>query len=410
MKTGNTRNIRKDIVLFLLILALTLTACAAPTPTPPPTITAGPTVIVTTSTPSPAPTPSPTPDTLLPREAFWVGVQGYSDRVLALSPGQPEVIVTLPINEGQQASDPVASTDGRWLAYIVWNDDGPQRGVALWDLTQQNARLVASALPGYRITQLLFSRGDPATLVMVQVQQDIALEDADWRIEAIPTGDGTPLTLLTRFERPDDPPPDVIAWTADLLLLDAGPQSGIIAYAPASGVARVLVPAGARGMARVSLSPGETALLYLSRSENARQGEPTDLAVLHDLRLRTDTDLLPPERYAVFGAHWAEDGAVLLDLYDRAAAGSQPAQAWAHLDPAEPGLWEVVRAGVGQEALFDYRPWKNGVAYTTLNTGDPAGWGLVIVPDFSTPESVEVLPLTGLEDVSEGAPVLLYVP
>src|SRR5574341_796643 len=143
-----------------LILALMLSGCAAPTATPR-TITSTPDFTAT-------PPPTPTPAQALNPDALWIASDAPSRQVIVASPDGDVTSISLPLNEGQTASEMAASPDGHYLAYIVWNSDIEQYGIAMWNLAEPFARLIVQPLPGYGIVSLMFS-ADSETLLYVQM-------------------------------------------------------------------------------------------------------------------------------------------------------------------------------------------------------------------------------------------------
>src|SRR5688572_5287870 len=122
-------------LICIVSLALVMAACTTPPPTTSPTPEPTPTR-------TPRPTSTPVPQPVLSPDAFWVAADGRSTLVQEVRPNSEARTIPLPLNEGQTASDLIASSDGAYLAYLVWNEDGTQHGIASWKLIEPNARLI----------------------------------------------------------------------------------------------------------------------------------------------------------------------------------------------------------------------------------------------------------------------------
>ncbi len=265
-----------------------LVGCGAPA-TVQPTL---PPIDIVTATATEADTPTPAPVSALDPAQIWVGVEGTGDSIASVAADETVTRVHVPLNEGQLASNLVASADGRLVAYLVITGDNEEHGIAVWDPTEPNARLVMSPLPGYRIIALMLA-SDASGLAYVQVQDGKPLASADWRIDRVPPGGGEP-TLLADREMLDDVAPLVpFAWIADgPLLLNAavpGPEpGGIYAVSPDGSGGRLLLTLDDQALALPKLSPNGTLLAYLA----AAGGSPhtADIARVVDLRLDQNSD------------------------------------------------------------------------------------------------------------------------
>jgi len=325
--------------------------------------------------------------------------------------------VALPLNENQRASDMVASRDGQFLAYLVWEGDA-QHGVAAWDTSGPNARLVARPIEGYRITGVTLL-DDASYLLVTQVQADLPLGSADWRIEAVDPRGGDPFLLLGRDALESSFPPEPLAWLRDGPLLvnlrDVdGTSRGMYAYDPASGQSRLLIEGGPGAAVHApQLAPEGARIAYLTLNpdllpEGAQM--PHNTLVVYDLRLGEGSAMPPPQGYAILSALWHPDGErLLLDLLDLTAEPGA-GQRWALVRVGEPQPWTLYDAGPDRARLFDLRPFGEGVIYTTLPDADglPA---LVFVDELleDAPASVRVTPLETFRD-AEGAPVIIFTP
>ncbi|GAB4474480.1 MAG: hypothetical protein Kow00124_14510 [Anaerolineae bacterium] len=402
------------------VLAVMLAGCgpaASPPPdtgpgTVPPTGSAveRPTFVPPTETIAPSPTPAP----YLPADRAWIGVQGFGDSVLSVTAAGEVQAVRLPINEGQRISDPAASPDGRYLAYLVWDED-VQHGIALWELTSPNARLIARPLEGYRIVGLLFA-DDGSRLAHIQVQQDVPIAEADWRIEWVDPAGGAGL-LLTREELGSSFPPAPVAWiSGGPLLVNAvnvdGTSQGVYAYNPESGQGRFIVTPDEGGVIQGALlSPDSTRVAYLGLPPNQpASGEAAPGYVLHiyDVRLNETITMTPPAGRAIVGMRWHPDGErLLLDLID--AAGGTEQQSWALVSVGQPPPWPELGSAPGRDRLFDYEPWGEGVLYTLLPADEQ--WRGFILKALTEDAAAAALPIS-LEPIArqEGAPVIIYIP
>lgn len=356
------------------------------------------------ATPVPLPTAVPMP--ALDPAAIWVGVEGTGDAVVAVTAGGLARTVRLPLNEGQHASFVTAARDGRTLAYLVLNADATPRGVAVWALTEPNARLVAQPLPGYRIIALYLS-DDSSGLAVVQVSTEGRLEDADWRIDRVLVQGGDPLVVLDREMLGDVPPLVPFAWPAGgpLLLIPAlpGTQAGIYAANPQAGGGRALITPEEPLLGVPALSPDGSRLAYL-----VAEGEATAVSV-HDLRLDQTSMIAAPEGQTIYGVRWLPEGDYLLvDVVAPAQGDSaQREQLWALVAADEPEAWTPSPPGPGRENLFDYAPFGAGVAYTVLPTDEV--WALTILPDLAGEQEPLVVTLDALAG-SAGAPRIIRTP
>lgn len=366
-----------------------------------------------------APTLTPTPFTALDRNVLWVGVDGRGRDVAAVWPDGTVANVPLPLNEGQQASDMVASRDGLYLAYIVWDPGGEQRGIAVWALAEANARLIARPEEGYRMVGMAFA-SDSSAVAYTQVENTQPVEDADWRLDmASPVG-GEATTILTR-EGMDDAPPQVpFDWRIGSGLfirpaVAAEGDQGIYVVAPDSGATHLLVEIDAALNNSPYLSPDGRWLAYVDYDPDhagppGAAGPQPNVARVVNLASGESFTMTPPAGDAVSGVRWHPDNEhLLLDVVTPAPDDpAQAAQYWALATVGEEPPWDSSSADVNRVALFDFAPYDGGVAYTLL-PGSEASWSVLLLPEVTSADE----PLTvSLGSIAEkfGAPVILRAP
>ncbi len=401
-------------------LGLVLASCGAPSVNSTPSLGD----LTSFDTPSPAasltPSPAPTarPQTALSPFDIWVVAEGLnSDAVLGVSPdGSALTLARLPLNEGQHASDVVAARNGCCLAYLVWDGSG-QHGAAVWNLSGPNARLAAQPLPGYRIMAIFLS-DDGSALACVQVQKGASLEEADWRLDSVPSEGGQPTLLVNREAAGGVYPLIPFAWPAGgpLLLNAAAPDhtsQGIFAVNPASGEGRVLVQTGGSMVSMPALSPSGSLLAYLTHEGEeggtASQRTVPNAVRVFDLRLDTSFTIPAPAGQAVYGMRWHPDSQrLLLDLVTLPTddAGLPP-QFWALAPLDQPPPWPQSETGPERQDLFDYEVLGDGVAYTTLPASGQ--WQLYVLPEVGGTQPLIVIPLELIAQES-AAPAIIRVP
>ena len=312
-------------VLTGLAVAAWFSACDAPTNviTPP----------IPTSTPSP--TLTSTPPSALPLDHIWVGFDGLSDRVLDVSPDGDVTNLTLPLNEEQQASEIVASSDGSTLVYLVWNADGQQHGIAAWNLIEPNANLVTQPLSGYRVISLCLAE-EATSLLYVEVQTDTPVAEADWHLASISPQGGQPTLLIGRDAAPDLLPPTPLGISYDgKLLFNAatqpgaeGVEQGLYSFVPDNGQLDLISPAGDDRIVDGELSADGTQLVYMTSggpSMDAASDPPSVVAArLLDLKSGQAITLAAPGGEDITSLRWYPDGThLLLDVVPPGPEGQQ---------------------------------------------------------------------------------------
>jgi hypothetical protein len=383
-------------------LAVWLVGCGILIPTPTPTIT-----------PTPEPTITPTPTPLIPPDQLWGINDGGATFLYTFTTSGEVTEIKLPLNEGQTASNAVAAADGAALAYLV-NDGADQRGIATWTTTEPNARLVYQPLSGYRVSAMTLSRNGQ-TLAFVETQNGKLPADADWRLQTIPTGGGSP-TLLSNLEKqgswlppmPLDFGPDgtlyVNATTrADINSTDV--LQGIFAVSPA-GEATLASPLQDRIIGRGTLSPDGTQLAY-TVAPGSEPGQPATQSVgrVYNLVDKELSTLTPPEGQNISSLAWMSGSQLLLDI----SLPDNQGTIFALANRPDNTLWVNSAASLERMRLFTYEPFGQGVIYTLLPGGDESEWRVYIIEDLADhkpPHSFALGPL----DVSAGPLRLIYVP
>ncbi len=380
---------------------------------------------VPTATPEPSPTPAPTVEPVstdyLDAARIWVGLDGPADTMMVVSVDGDTDLVSIPLNEGQQASDLTASRDGRYLVYLVWNPDGDQHGIASWDVSSPNAKLVAKPEPGYRVVSL-YVADDASALVYVQVEDGILPGEADWRVDSTPIDGGDPTLLVDRSTLDDLYPPTLFAWPSEgLLLLNAsapdGSSQGIYAFNPDTGQSsQILPPVDARIVAP-TLSPDSGKIAYLtmdsSLEDSVNEQSTTNVVRIYDLRLDETITITPGEQQAIYGVRWHPDGdRVLLDMVDLSddeEEGRVTAQHWllVPIDQTDISMDNLPDTPNG-EYLFDYEPLDEGVVYTVRPVDGK--WNMYLIPDVMVEEpSPRIFSLDELA-LDDSAPLIIRTP
>lgn len=372
---------------------------------------------------TPASTLTPTPPSALPHDHIWIGFDGLSNAVLTVSPSGEVSTLALPLNEGQQASEMTASADGSTLAYLVWNTEGQQHGIAAWNLTEPNARLVAQPLSGYRVISLHLPR-DAATLIYTEVQADTFFAEADWRLESISPQGGQPALIVSRETAPDLQPPTVIGVTEDdTLLFYAATQSGyedaeqaIFGFAPENGQVDLVSPPEDRRVIDgklCKLSPDGTHVIYVT-SQGPLSDEPgsessIDAARLLDLKTGQAVTLAAPGGENVTSLQWYSDNkSVLLDVTPPGPEG-RLRQFWARADTSQTMPWQQTSADLARAALFSYAPYGRGVVYTLFPSETDTEWQLYVLPDIAANNPPQAIPLGPIRE-NTGAPFIIRAP
>jgi hypothetical protein len=381
----------------------------AATPTPTPSFTATPVL-------------TPTPQPALPPDHIWVSVEGKANSVLSVPVEGEPTRVWLPLNEGQQASDVIASRDGSTLAYLVWNADDTQRGIAVWNLLEPNARLIAQPLPGYRITGLLLA-DDAAALAYVLIQEGLMLDEADWRVESVAEMGDEPSLLASRADMDGFYPPTLVAWPAGGALLlnyvtPDGSAQGIYAVDPDGQQTTRLVPPEGEDIADAivvgaTLSPDHERLAYLTYDETVPSAygdlAATNAARIVDLESGEVITMTPPAGHAIYGLRWYPDAIhVLLDIVKLPPdEEGRVTQLWAMVEAGQPLPWSGTTLGPEREYLFDYEAFRDGVVFTILPADEE--WELYLISNL--PDDAGLRTISIAEIAQEfGAPAIVRVP
>lgn len=362
-------------------------------------------------------TPNPVETERLPTDWIWIGVEGFGNGVLAASTQGQTRLISLPLNEEQTTSDVIASADGQTLIYLVWEDE-TQLGVAAWNLSERDARLVLVAPEGERIIYITL-RDDGSQLAYVVTDDTPLTEETAWRVESIPLEGGEASVLLDSETLPGVFPPRPFAWPVDgdLYLSAVDPQGrsqGVFAVDPVADSSRVVKEANIdEVLVAPVLSPEQSLLAYLSYEperlpESLRDVTPTNVVRVVDVETGEIIDrFAPEEEEAILGVQWRNPENLLVDISQLPAdeRGFAPG-IWASADLASNQPWRRYGSGPDHELVFDFAPFGEGIAYTTLSADGE--WKLFVLPELSD-RDFEEIPLKPLQQ-RLGAPVIIYTP
>lgn len=385
-----------------ILAAALLTACGAFFPTPTPTVTL-----------TPSPTLTLTPAPLVPPDRIWAVNDGGTDTLLAFTVGGDVASIKLPLNDGQNASNVVAARRGETLAYLV-NDGSEQRGIATWRVTEPNARLVYQPLAGYRVIALTLAN-DGLTLAFVEVQNGKLPADADWRLQVILTGGGSPTLLSDLQSQPAWQPPLPLDFGSDgTLYVNATTRAdvnssdvlqGIFAVSP-SGAVTLASPPEDRIIGRGALSPDGVQLAYtVAPGSEPGKAATESVGRVYNLTDKTLTTLAPPSGQSVSSLAWMSGGQLLLDI----SLPDDQGTVFSLANGPDNSLWVTSPPSFERSRLFTYEPLGDGVVYTLLPGGDETQWRVYIIADLHDRKSPESIVVGALES-SEGPLRLIYVP
>jgi len=371
------------------------------------------------ATPSPTLTPTPTP--ALDPGRIWLSPDGLADVVMTAGADGATVSVHLPLNNAQRASLTAASPDGRYLAYLVWDDANTQHGVATWLLSEPNARLIYQPLRGYRVVELWIA-SDSATLLFVEQEQGKLPDKADWRLEAMPLSGGTPTLLANAQAVPDLLPPHPFGRLPDgSVLFNANTRYDAASGKPLQadfmlrpdGTLNLITQNGDRVVGDGALSPDGARFAY-TVVPGALPGQPTgasagNVARVVILTSGAATTLNPPSDMTIDSLTWMPDSArLLLDLV--ALQGDSKQQSWQVVTPGADSQPIPSQADPARARLFTYLPLgQDGVAYTLFPAAGESEWQLFLMPDLSSGSAPKPISL-GKIDPALGAPRVIRTP
>lgn len=383
--------------------ALIMAGCAPPPPTEPPTPEP-------TATHTPRPTATPIPEPVLKPDAFWIAADGFSTVVQEVDPSGETRTIPLPLNEDQKASDLIASGDGAYLAYLVWNDDGTQHGIASWKQIEPNARLIVQPQDGFRVISMIMA-GDDETLIYLQTNGASRPADLRWRLEYAPAGGGSAVLIADETSLPGLLWPLPVAWPEDGLIylhasvreddpIGQGAVSGVFSLNLAEGDIALVTPPEDEIVLDALLSPDGTQFAY---TPGEATGETQSVKV-HNIETGETTVIAPPNGGAAISMAWDASGDLLLDYLPD--ADERASQTWARVEIGSDPPWPETPPDEDRAQLFTYAPYQGGVIYTLLPS--PAeGWALYILSEIGEDAALHRLPL---EKSGDGAPRLVYVP
>ncbi|MBN1310500.1 MAG: hypothetical protein JXB30_03700 [Anaerolineae bacterium] len=378
--------------------------------------------VITPSIPTltPAPTLTPTPPSALPLDHIWVGFEGLNGSVLDVSPDGQVSKLALPLNEEQQASEIIASSDGSTLVYLVWNAEEQQHGIAAWNLIEPNAHLVTQPLSGYRIISLYLTE-DAASLLYVEVQTDIPVTEADWRLVSISPQGGQPTLLIGSDAAPHllPPTPLGIAYDGKLLFNAAAKpevenvEQGIYSFVPDNGHLDLISPPGDQHIVDGEISADGTRLVYMT-SGGPSMDEPAASssivgARLLDLQSGQAITLAAPGGEDITSLCWYPDGIHLLLDVTPPGTEAHRGQFWARADTSQTLPWRQTSVDRARAALFSYVPYQHGVIYTLLPSAADTEWHLYLLPDIAANDPPQIVSLGIIEDNTK-VPLIIRAP
>jgi len=389
----------------ILVAALMLAGCGSIIPTPTPTATV-----------TPAPTITPTPRPLLPPDKIWAVNDGFATSIQVFSTDGEVSTIKLPLNGEQRASDAAATPDGAYLAYLVWNDQTSQRGIASWRLTEPNARLIYQPLSGYRIIGLALAN-DGSQLAFVETQADKLPVEADWRLLVMPAGGGEPTLLADLSAQPDLLPPTLLGFTSDgTLLVNANTRFEVDSDKPLQAIYSVTV-GGAVALASApedriigngAVSPDGRQIAYTS-VPGALPGQPDQptLSVGRTVNLATreTSTLVPPIGLSVISLRWASNSALLLDMLSVDGA----TQVFALAGSEDQATWQFSAPDESRDRLFSYAPLGEGVIYSGFPEASDGQWVVYVLEAISAESQPKAI-LLGAMEAGQGPPKILRAP
>lgn len=404
---------RRLSAIWLLGLIL-LTGCAASASTGIPS-----TLIVASSTPAQSPIPrltrTPIPEPVLDPYTIWIAADGPGSAVVELDFEGESRVIPLPLNEGQTATDVIASRDGRHLAYLVWEADAQgeqaQKGIASWTLIEANARLIALPQEGYRVIDMRFAENGER-LLFVQTDADAAhSKNQRWRLESIPAGGGTSTLLLDQEAAPGIVWPLPLGWPdpAGSLYLHASARSpdqnpvlaGVYEFKPDTGDLLLVTPTEDPLVIDAVLSPDGRRVAYLP---GHGVGE-TDVVRVRDLDSLETFTMVPPEGGTAVSAAWLMGGDLLVDYV--ATPGAAESQRWARAEVGSSPPWPEVSADPVRARLFMYAPYREGLIYTLYPGPAEYDWTIFVLEEISAEAQPRAIPV---EAVGDGAARIVRVP
>ena len=386
----------------IILVGSILVGCFGPAATP---------ISVTATAPPVAlPTLTPVPQSVLDRSAIWVAADGPGTGIVELHNDGEFNVVSLPLNEGQSATNLTVSPDGEYLSYLVVDDDGgAQRGIASWTLTEPNARLIVQPLPGYRVISLMFA-DDGKMLLYVQTNATADSEAAQWRLEAVPSEGGQSQLLADQASAPGITWPLPIAWPENgPIYLHAavakgdpaayGISSGVFTLDPATGTIALISPPADPIVLDAQISPSGKQLAY---TPGTPDGSSSIVKVM-PVGGGDAITITPPNGSQAISAVWLNDERyVLLDFW--ASPDHRETQTWAKVELGRASGWPQNAPDPARADLFTYVPYKDGIVYTLLGAED-AAWIVYLLTEISA----DVTPFSlAVERVGEGAPRIVW--
>jgi hypothetical protein len=369
------------------------------------------TAVPTTPEASARPSATPAPSYALDRAAIWIAAEGTSKEIVTVTADGDTETIPLPLNADQQAVNLVASLDGEYLGYLVVTDEGAQKGIASWKLTEPSARLIVQPLPGYRIIALLYA-SDGESLVFVQVDDDDP-SNLLWRIESIASGGGSTSLLADQASTAGITWPLPIGWQADgpvMLLASAeadapisqGVRSGVFTLDTASGEMALATPPEDVIVLDALISPDGDMIAYTPGTADGK----SSVVRVYDRSSDLAITITPPGGGVAISMAWYAQGRYL--LVDMLATPSEAAsQTWAKVEIGREPPWPQNAADPSRADLFTYAPYNDGVIYTLYRDASEASWTLYVLPEISGDVSATSM---RLPRAGEGAPRIVYTP